>query len=67
MYELFYYPRNASLAPHFVLEEVGAPFKLRLVDRKVNGQKDPEYMKRELSPVRRALVSYAVDRATGAG
>ncbi len=45
MYELFYYPRNASLAPHFVLEEVGAPFKLRLVDRKVNGQKDPEYMK----------------------
>ncbi len=46
MYELFYYPGNASLAPHFVLEEIGAPFQLRLVDRTLNGQKDPEYMKR---------------------
>jgi len=46
MYELFYYPGNASLAPHFVLEEIGAPFELRLVDRTVNGQKDPEYMAR---------------------
>jgi len=46
MYELFYYPSNASLAPHFVLEEIGAPFLLRLVDRKLNAQKDPEYMKR---------------------
>jgi len=45
MYELFYYPGNASLAPHFLLEEVGAPFELRLVDRKRDGQKDPEYMK----------------------
>jgi glutathione S-transferase len=45
MYELFYYPGNASLAPHFVLEEVGASFKLRLVDRKTQGQKDPGYMK----------------------
>ena len=46
MYELFYYPGNASLAPHFVLEEIGAPFVLRLVDRNHNAQKDPEYMKR---------------------
>ena len=46
MYELFYYPGNASLAPHFVLEEVGMPFVLRLVDRKLNAQKDPHYMKR---------------------
>ena len=46
MYELFYYPGNASLAPHFVLEEIGAPFQLTLVDRTLNGQKDPEYMKR---------------------
>ena len=45
MYELFYYPSNASLAPHFILEEIGAPFELRLVDRVSNGQKDPEYMK----------------------
>jgi glutathione S-transferase len=46
MYELFYYPNNASLAPHFVLEEVGAPFSLTLVDRKRAAQKDLEYLKR---------------------
>ena len=46
MYELFYYPNNASLAPHFVLEEIGAPFVLRLVDRKRNAQKDADYMRR---------------------
>lgn len=46
MYKLFYYPGNASMAPHFVLEEIGAPFALRLVDRKVGGQKNPQYMKR---------------------
>jgi glutathione S-transferase len=46
VFELFYYPGNASMAPHFVLEELGVPFELRLVDRKRNGQKDPEYMKR---------------------
>lgn len=46
MYELYYYPGNASLAPHFVLEEIGAPFVLRRVERERNAQKDPEYMKR---------------------
>jgi glutathione S-transferase len=51
MYELFYYPENASLAPHLLLEEIGAPFELRLVDRKAQGQKDPEYLK--LNPMGR--------------
>jgi glutathione S-transferase len=51
MYELFYYPGNASLAPHLVLEEIGAPFALRLVDRKTQGQKAPAYMK--LNPMGR--------------
>ena len=46
MYELFYYPNNASLAPHFVLEEIGVPFALTLVDRKRDAQKDSEYLKR---------------------
>jgi hypothetical protein len=32
MYELYYYPGNASLH-HFVLEEIGAPFVLRRVER----------------------------------
>jgi glutathione S-transferase len=43
LYELFYYPGNASLAPHFVLEEIGAPFVLRRVERERNAQKDPDY------------------------
>jgi glutathione S-transferase len=51
MYELFYYPHNASMAPHFVLEEVGAPFELRLVDRESTAQKDPDYVK--LNPMGR--------------
>ena len=45
MYELFYYPGNASMAPHFVLEDIGAPFVLRLVDRQTYRQKEPEYIK----------------------
>jgi glutathione S-transferase len=51
MYELFYYPGNASMAPHFVLEDIGAPFVLRLVDRKTNRQKAPDYMR--LNPMGR--------------
>ena len=46
MYELFYYPDNASLAPHFVLEEIGAPFELTLVDRQHDAQKSPQYLAR---------------------
>jgi glutathione S-transferase len=58
MYELFYFPSNASLAPHFILEEIGARFELRLVDRKVSGQKDLGYMK--LNPLGR--IPTLVDR-----
>jgi glutathione S-transferase len=46
VYELFYYPDNASLAPHFVLEEIGAPFTLTLVDRTRNAQKSAQYLAR---------------------
>ena len=28
VYRLYYYPSNASLAPHFLLEEIGAPHEL---------------------------------------
>jgi glutathione S-transferase len=45
MNTLFYYPGNASMAPHMVLEEIGQPFTLRLVDRSKNAQKDPEYLR----------------------
>src|SRR5712691_11108550 len=42
---LYYYPSNASMAPHMVLEEIGAPFELRLVDRESNAHKDPAYLR----------------------
>ena len=45
MYVLYYFPQNASLTPHMVLREIGAPFELRLVDRKSNAQKSAEYLK----------------------
>jgi glutathione S-transferase len=44
MVELLYYPGNANLAPHLVLEEIGAPFTLRLVDRKADAHKSASYL-----------------------
>lgn len=45
MIKLYYYPGNANLAPHILLEELAVPHELVLVDRTVNAQKSPEYMK----------------------
>ncbi|MDT9002402.1 glutathione S-transferase family protein [Paucibacter sp. APW11] len=45
MIELHYYPSNASFAPHVVLEELGTPFQLRLVDRNQGAHKSPAYLK----------------------
>ncbi|MCP5371631.1 MAG: glutathione S-transferase N-terminal domain-containing protein [Hyphomicrobiales bacterium] len=45
MYRLYYFPGNANLAPHMCLQEIGADYELALVDRAVDGQKDPEYMR----------------------
>ena len=45
MLELFYYPGNASMAPHILLNELGVPFKLTLVDRTRNGQRSPDYLR----------------------
>lgn len=45
MIELHYYPSNASFAPHLLLEEMGLPYTLRLVDREHDGHKSPEYLK----------------------
>ncbi|HXC54076.1 MAG TPA: glutathione S-transferase N-terminal domain-containing protein [Rhizomicrobium sp.] len=45
MYTLYYFPGNASLMPHMLLREIGAPFELRLVDRANNAQKGAEYLK----------------------
>jgi glutathione S-transferase len=41
---LYYYPSNASLTPHVVLEELGIPYELALVDRTANAHKSPEYL-----------------------
>jgi len=43
--KLFYYPGNASLTPHMLLEEIGLPFELVLVDRANSAHKAPEYLK----------------------
>lgn len=45
MVALYYYPSNASLMPHMLLREIGAPFELRLVDRRENAQKSAEYLR----------------------
>jgi glutathione S-transferase len=45
MIQLYYYPGNASLAVHIVLEELGVPFSLELVDRANAAHKSPEYLK----------------------
>ena len=44
MYKLFYYPRNASWAPHLVLKELGVDHELILVDRKINAHKSADYL-----------------------
>lgn len=43
--KLHYYPSNASMAPHMLLEELGVPFELVLVDRTRGAHKSPEYLK----------------------
>ncbi|TAM08045.1 MAG: glutathione S-transferase family protein [Paraburkholderia sp.] len=45
MNTLFYYPGNASMAPHILLEEIGQPFELKLVDRERNEHKSADYLK----------------------
>ena len=45
MYQLYYYPNNASLAPHFLLHHMELDYELLLVDKRSNSQKSPEYLK----------------------
>jgi len=44
MIQLHYYPGNASLIPHILLEELGQPFELQYVDRAQSAQKSPAYL-----------------------
>ena len=45
MLQLYYYPDNASLAPHLLLAEKNIDYSLRLVDRNTNAQKSTAYLK----------------------
>ncbi|MGF1727475.1 glutathione S-transferase family protein [Photobacterium nomapromontoriensis] len=58
MYQLYYYPNNASLAPHFLLYHMGLDYELLLVDKKSNSQKSASYLK--LNPAGR--IPTLVDR-----
>ncbi|KLN60734.1 glutathione S-transferase [Kiloniella spongiae] len=44
MYKLYYYPGNASLAPHMLMEELGVDYELVYVDRNKQAHKSPEYL-----------------------
>jgi glutathione S-transferase len=45
MIQLHYYPGNASMTPHMLLEEIGAPYELKLVDRTQGEHKGAAYLK----------------------
>ena len=45
MIHLHYFPGNASMIPHILLEELGVPFELVLVDRAQNLHKSADYLK----------------------
>jgi len=45
MLTLHHHPGNASLTPHMLLEEIGVPYELLLVDRANQAHKSPAYLK----------------------
>jgi glutathione S-transferase len=45
MIQLYYYPSNASMTPHLLLEELAVPFTLVRVQREADAHKSPEYLK----------------------
>ena len=44
MYQLYYYPNTASLAPHFLLNHMNLEYELILVDKKSNAHKAADYL-----------------------
>jgi len=45
MIQLHYFPGNASLIPHILLEELGAQFELLYVDRAAGAHRGDDYLK----------------------
>ena len=45
MLQLHYYPSNASMAPHILLEEIGQPFELKLVQRDIAEHQSAAYLR----------------------
>lgn len=45
MYKLFWSPGSASMTPHAVLEEIGAPFELIKIDLEAGQHRSAEYLK----------------------
>ncbi len=45
MLQLHYHPTDASMAPHMLLEELGVPFELLLVDRANQAHKSEAYLR----------------------
>ncbi|MFT3718890.1 glutathione S-transferase family protein [Pseudorhodoferax sp.] len=60
MLQLYYHPTDASMAPHMVLEELGVPFELVLVDRANQAHKSEAYLR--LNP--NGLIPVLVDGDT---
>jgi glutathione S-transferase len=56
MYQLYYSPSTASLAVHWMLIEIGAPFEMVLTDTATGAQKTPEYLKLNPSGVVPTLI-----------
>ncbi|WP_414932308.1 glutathione S-transferase family protein [Vibrio europaeus] len=61
MFKLYYYPNNASLAPHFLLHHLNADYELLLVDKKSNYQKSADYLR--LNPAGRIPTLVVNDQA----
>jgi glutathione S-transferase len=60
---LHYFPGNASMAPHMLLEELGLPYTLHFVDRAIGAHKSPSYL--ALNP--NGLIPVLVDDGLASG
>jgi glutathione S-transferase len=45
MYKLYWSPGSAAMAPHAMLEDIGAPFELIRVDTSKGEQRSPDYLR----------------------